>query len=92
MAVTYKRERERERERNKEGDLVGFAQTLKLFLNSWGLRPQTPIWSAFGLHMDPFWVHMDPKIHWGPFGPILELGPYIGSTWDPIWGPPGTRK
>ena len=66
----------------------------------WGLRPQTPIWSAFGLHMDPFWVHMDPKIHWGPYGPIWEFGffgPYIGSTWDPTyygttWDPTWDQK
>ena len=52
----------------------------------WGLCPQTPIWSAFSLHMDPFRVHMDPKTHWGPYGPILKfwiLGPYIGSSWNP---------
>ena len=42
---------------------------------------------------------MDPNIHWGPYGPTWEFeifgtlhathwGPYIGSTWDPTWGPP----
>ena len=59
----------------------------------WGLRPNTLIWSAFGFHMDPRWVHMDPKTHWdhmAPFGILIfwtlyrvHLGPYIGSIWDP---------
>ena len=64
----------------------------------WRLRPQTPIWSAFGLHMDPKLVHMDPygpiweieflNPMWSPPGTRhrVHLGPYIGSTWDPTWG------
>ena len=62
-----------------------FRAEFETFFNSWGLRPQTPIWSAFGFHMDPKWVHMDPKIHWGAYEPIWEFetfGSYIGSTLD----------
>ena len=35
----------------------------------WGLRPQTPIWSAFGLQMDPL----------GPGGTLWDQG---GTLWD----------
>ena len=43
--------------------------------------------------MDTKWFQLDPIVHLGPNLTIWELdflGPYMGCTWNPAWGPLGT--
>ena len=61
-------------------DFCCFLRQGQYRLNSWGLRPQTPNWSAFGLHGPhdpPKWVPGPAKLVWS----YALFIPDIFETW-----------
>ena len=49
----------------------------------WGLRPQTPNWSAFGLQMGPLGPCGTLWTHGGPFRTMgVQSGPFLGPDPD----------